>query len=75
MRLDIRFFGTWHGKKFYRVLQDGRPIFTGTRGECTRYARLRDQKQQKAMRDLRVPRRRKVQVRRFRVASRHVGAI
>lgn len=71
--MDIRFYGTWHGKRFYRVVRDGRPIFTGTKGECQRFMRLHAEKQMKE-RDYHVPRRRKVFVRRFKVASRRVGA-
>ena len=72
-RMDVRFYGTWHGKKFYRVLRDGRPIFTGTKGECARFMRLHADKQEKERREMSVPRRRKPFVRRYRVAPRRAG--
>jgi hypothetical protein len=72
--MDIRFYGTWYGKRFYRVVRDGTPIFTGTKGECSRFIRLHLEKQQKELRDFSVPRRRKVLVPRYRIATRRVGA-
>lgn len=71
--MDIRFYGTWHGKRFYRVVRDGRPIFTGTKGECQRFMSLHHEKQARE-RDYRVPRRRKHFVPRYKVAARRVGA-
>jgi hypothetical protein len=71
--MDVRFYGTWHGKRFFRVVRDGRTIFTGTKGECTRFMRLHAEKQEKERRELTVPRRRKLQVRRYRVATRRAG--
>ena len=73
-QLDVRFYGTWQGRKIYRVLRDGRPIFTGTRGECRRYMSLHQEKLLKEMRSLSTPRRRKVLVRRYRVATRRAAS-
>jgi len=72
-RMDVRFYGTWHGRKFYRVLRDGRPIFTGTKGECARFLRLHADKQEKERHDMSVPRRRKPFVKSYRVAPRRAG--
>ncbi|MEN8149486.1 MAG: hypothetical protein ABFS86_06665 [Planctomycetota bacterium] len=74
-RMDVRFYGTWHGRKFYRVLRNGRPIFTGTKGECTRFMRLHADKQAKELRLMTVPRRRKPFVKSYRVAPRRAGVI
>jgi len=73
-QLDIRFYGTWQGRKIYRVLRDGRAIFTGTKGECSRYMRLHQEKQIKGLRSHSIPRRRKVFVKRYRVAAKHAAS-
>jgi hypothetical protein len=73
-QMDIRFYGTWHGRKLYRVLRDGTPLFTGSMGECRRYTRLHQEKREKDMRELSAPRRRKVIVKRYRVAARRLAA-
>ena len=72
--LVMRFYGTQHGRRFYRVLRDGRAIFTGTKGECNRYIRLHLEKQKKDMATFSVPRRRRVMVKRYRVAARRLAA-
>ncbi len=68
-QLDIRFYGNWQGMKIYRVLRDGRAIFTGTKGECGRYMRLHQEKQIRALGAHSTPRRRKVFVKRYRLGS------
>jgi len=72
-RMDVRFYGTWHGRKFYRVLRDGRPIFTGTKGECAGFLRLHADNQEKESHDMSVPRCRKPFVKSYRVAPRRAG--
>ena len=67
---DLRFYGTWRGKKIYRVLKDGRAIFTGTKGECRRFLRLHEEKHLKELGAPSVPRRRKIFVKRYRVSPR-----
>ncbi len=67
---DMRFYGTWRGRKIYRVLREGRPIFSGTKGECLRFLRLHQEKCMKDMRAPAAPRRRKVLVKRYRVSPR-----
>ena len=72
--LDVRFYGTWHGKKFYRVLSESHPVFTGTLGECRRFMAFHAEKQEKEDRRQLSPRRRKPHERRFRVATRRARA-
>ncbi len=64
----MRFYGTWQGRRIFRVLREGRAIFTGTKGECGRYMRLHQQKQIRDLGNLSTPRRRKVFVKRYRVS-------
>ncbi len=73
-QLDIRFYGTWQGRKIYRVLRDGRAIFTGTKGECGRYMRLHQEKQIRGLRAHATPRRRKVFVKRYRLATKQAAS-
>jgi hypothetical protein len=72
--LDIRFYGTWQGRKIYRVLRDGRAIFTGTKGECSRYIRIHQEKQIADLKAHATPRRRKVFVKRYRLSTRQAAS-
>ena len=72
--MDVRFYGTWHGRKLYRVIREGRDIFTGTRGECNRFIRLHLEKCEKETRDLSRRRRRRPFEKRYRISVRSVNA-
>lgn len=68
---DVRFYGTWRGRRIYRVLRDGRPLFTGTVGECRRYLALHAEKVRKDLASSgTVPRRRHLFVKTYRVSPR-----
>ena len=68
--MDLKYYGNLYGKRFFRVVRDGRTIFTGLKGECERYMRLHVEKQEKESRELVAPRRRKLVAKRYRVATR-----
>jgi hypothetical protein len=67
---DLRFYGTWRGRKIYRVMEDGRVIFTGTKGECRRFLRIHREKSARDLKEPASPRRRKILVKRYRVSPR-----
>ena len=56
------------GRRFFEVLKDARPLFTGTPNGCRRYVKLHLEKELKARRNKR--RRDKPQARIFRVWAR-----
>ena len=71
---DIRFHDTMQGRKIYRVLREGRAIFTGTKGECLRFTRLHYEKLKKELKALSTPRRQRPFVKRYRVATRRAAS-
>lgn len=72
--MDVRFYGSWYGKTFYRVVRDGMPIFTGTKGECLRFMLFHAAKRERE-RQYVAPRRRKHQVRTYRIPARRTGSL
>ncbi len=74
VRMDVRFDGTWHGRRIYRVMRDGAVVFRGTLGECRRFIRLHLMKREKESRSQSRRSRRRPYEKRYRVAMRRAGA-
>jgi hypothetical protein len=72
---DILFHGLWRGKRIYRVVREGRSLFAGTRGECSRFLSLHSEKVAREERAMASPRRRRLIVKQYRVSLRRGAAI
>ncbi|MCU0724230.1 MAG: hypothetical protein MUE73_00345 [Planctomycetes bacterium] len=72
---DILFYGLWRGKRIYRVVREGRALFAGTRGECSRFLTLHSEKVAREERAMASPRRRRLVPKRYRVSLRRSVAV
>ena len=69
--MEIRFYCTHDGKKFYKVILHGEEIFCGNKGECQRFIKIHNEKVHRSLFETSSPRPRPGNVRVYR---RRVGS-
>jgi hypothetical protein len=68
--MDVVFLCIQGGKSFYRVVLNGQEIFVGTRGECTRFIEIHNEKvAQEHIDQQKTPRGRPVSIRTYQVRA------